>query len=434
MIDAGSGPRGLLKRLREVMAETLGAQDRLDKIVRHIAANMVAEVCSVYVLRSDAVLELFATEGLNPQSVHEASLMVGQGLVGSIAANAKTLNLDDAQNHPAFRYLPETGEEIYHSFLGVPILRAGRPLGVLVVQNQIKRIYREDEVEALETTAMVLAELIAAGELEGLDKQGRGLDSSRPLHLTGTALAEGIGLGHVILHEPRVVVTNMFNENAELETKRLQDALGTLRISIDDMIENGDVPRDGEHREVLEAYRMFANDRGWVRRMEEQVQNGLTAEAAVEKVQSDNRARMMRQSDPYLRERLNDFDDIAYRLLRELVGKPHGPLTDQMDHDYVVVARNMGAAELLDYSGPNLRGLVLEEGAPTSHVVIVARALGIPVVGQVTNVVSLVDSNNRDHCRWRGRPRISCAPPMRWKQPMWRRFFFGPSGVKYLTS
>ena len=141
---------------------------------------------------------------------------------------------------------------------------------------------------------------------------------------------------------------------------------------------NGDVAREGEHREVLEAYRMFANDRGWVRRMEEQVQNGLTAEAAVEKVQSDNRARMMRQSDPYLRERLQDFDDLAYRLLRELVGRPHGPLTDQMDHDYVVVARNMGAAELLDYSGPNLRGLVLEEGAPTSHVVIVARALGYP--------------------------------------------------------
>lgn len=394
MIDSSSGPRGLMKRLREVMAETLGAQDRLDKIVRHIAANMIAEVCSVYVLRSDDVLELFATEGLNPQSVHEASLMVGQGLVGSIAANAKTLNLDDAQNHSAFRYLPETGEEIYNSFLGVPILRSGRALGVLVVQNQAKRIYRDDEVEALETTAMVLAELIAAGELEGLDKQGRGLDSSRALNLTGVALADGIGLGHVILHEPRVVVTNLFNENAEYETKRLADALAKLRISIDGMMNNGHVPRVGEHREVLEAYQMFANDRGWVRRMEEQIQNGLTAEAAVEKVQSDNRARMMRQSDPFLRERLNDFDDLAYRLLRELVGRPHGPLTDQMDNDYVVVARNMGAAELLDYSGPNLRGLALEEGAPTSHVVIVARALGIPVVGQLKNVVSLADSDN----------------------------------------
>ena len=181
MVDTGTGPRGLLRRLREVMAETLGAQDRLDKIVRHIAANMVAEVCSVYVLRADGVLELFATEGLNPQSVHEASLMVGQGLVGSIAATARTLNLEDAQNHPSFRYLPETGEEIYHSFLGVPILRSGRALGVLVVQNQEKRAYREDEVEALETTAMVLAELVAGGELEGLVKQGGELDSSRQL-------------------------------------------------------------------------------------------------------------------------------------------------------------------------------------------------------------------------------------------------------------
>jgi len=376
------------------MAETLGAQERLDTIVRHIGANMVAEVCSVYVLRSDAVLELFATEGLNPQAVHEASLMVGQGLVGTIAANARTLNLDDAQSHPAFRYLPETGEEIYHSFLGVPILRSGRALGVLVVQNQEKRTYREDEVEALETTAMVLAELIAAGELEGLDKQGAGLDLSRALNLSGVALADGIGLGHVMLHEPRVVVTNLFNDNAELENRRLHDALDKLRISIDDMLERGDVAREGEHREVLEAYRMFANDRGWVRRMDEQIQNGLTAEAAVEKVQSDNRARMMRQSDPYLRERLNDFDDLAYRLLRELVGRPHGPLNDQMDQNYVVVARNMGAAELLDYQGPNLRGLVLEEGTPTSHVVIVARALGIPVVGQVPNVISMVDSHN----------------------------------------
>lgn len=393
-MEAKTGPRTLLKRLREVMAEPLAAQERLDKIVRHIAANMVAEVCSVYVLRSDDILELFATEGLNPGSVHEASLGVGQGLVGTIAATARTLNLDDAQNHPAFRFLPETGEEIYHSFLGVPILRSGRVLGVLVVQNQDKRVYRDDEVEALETTAMVLAELIAAGEMEGLDKQGTGLDSSRALHLVGAALSDGVGLGHVILHEPRVVVTNLFNENAEYETKRLHDALGKLRISIDDMLETGEVARDGEHREVLEAYRMFANDRGWVRRMDEQIQNGLTAEAAVEKVQSDNRARMMRQSDPYLRERLNDFDDLAYRLLRELVGRPHGPLTDEVDFAYIVVARNMGAAELLDYHGPNLRGLVLEEGAATSHVVIVARALGIPVVGQVRNIVSLADTNN----------------------------------------
>ncbi|MFZ1815194.1 MAG: phosphoenolpyruvate--protein phosphotransferase [Rhizobiaceae bacterium] len=394
MKSAMTGPRVLLKRLREVMAESLGAQQRLDKIVRHIAANMVAEVCSVYVLRADNVLELFATQGLNPGAVHEASLKVGQGLVGTIAATARPLNLDDAQSHPSFAYLPETGEEIFHSFLGVPILRAGRALGVLVVQNQTRRTYREDEVEALETTAMVIAELIAAGELEGLNKQGTRLDLSRPLKMSGSALAEGIGLGYVVLHEPRVVVTNLFNEDAEEELARLRDALGRLRISIDDLLDRREVAADGEHREVLEAYRMFANDRGWVRRMEEAIANGLTAEAAVEKVQSDNRARMMRQPDPYLRDRLHDFDDLAYRLLRELVGRPHGPVADEIPRDCIVVARNMGAAELLDYSREKLRGLVLEEGAQTSHVVIVAKALGIPVVGSVPDIVSVAESGN----------------------------------------
>lgn len=376
------------------MAEPLGAQERLDKIVRHIAANMVAEVCSVYVLRADNVLELYATQGLNPKAVHEASLRVGQGLVGTIAATARPLNLDDAQSHPAFAYLPETGEEIYHSFLGVPILRAGRTLGVLVVQNQTSRVYREDEIEALETTAMVIAELIAAGELEGLNRQGKGLDLSRPMRLAGSPLAEGIGLGYVVLHEPRVVVTNLFNEDADRELERLREAIGRLRISIDDLLDRREVANDGEHREVLETYRMFANDRGWVRHMEEAIANGLTAEAAVEKVQSDNRARMMRQSDPYLRERLHDFEDLAYRLLRELVGKPHGPLEDELPRDCIIVARSMGAADLLDYNREKLRGLVLEEGAPTSHVVIVARALGIPVVGQVANIVPVAENGN----------------------------------------
>ncbi len=389
-----TGPRVLLRRLREVMAESLGAQERLDKIVRHIAANMVAEVCSVYVLRADNVLELFATQGLNPTAVHEASLRVGQGLVGTIAATARPLNLDDAQSHPAFAYLPETGEEIYHSFLGVPILRAGRALGVLVVQNQARRLYREDEVEALETTAMVIAELIAAGQLEGLNKQGTRLDLSRTVRFTGAALADGLGLGYVVLHEPRVVVTNLFAENVEAEIERLGAAIGRLRISIDDLLDRREVAKDGEHREVLEAYRMFANDRGWVRRMEEAITNGLTAEAAVEKVQSDNRARMLRQPDPYLRERLHDFEDLAYRLLRELSGKAFGPGTGQLPKDCIVVARNMGAAELLDYDRDRLRGLVLEEGSATSHVVIVARALGIPVVGQLANIVSMAEAGN----------------------------------------
>src|SRR5690348_2540338 len=151
-----AGPRVLLRRLREIMAEPISAQDRLDKIVAQIAGNMVAEVCSVYVLRSDGVLELYATEGLKREAVHRASLRIGQGLVGTIAEQARPLNLPDAQTHPAFQYLPETGEEIYNAFLGVPVLRAGATLGVLVVQNRAHRTYHEEEVEALQTTAMVI--------------------------------------------------------------------------------------------------------------------------------------------------------------------------------------------------------------------------------------------------------------------------------------
>ncbi|MET3615868.1 phosphotransferase system enzyme I (PtsP) [Rhizobium aquaticum] len=393
MKGLSQGPRVLLKRLRELMAEALEPQERLDKIVQQIAQNMVAEVCSVYVLRSDGVLELYATEGLKKDAVHLAQLKMGQGLVGTIAASAQSLNLSDAQSHPAFRYLPETGEEIFHSFLGVPILRVGRALGVLVVQNRAQRTYREEEVEAMETTAMVIAEMIATGELKKITRPGLELDLSRPVSIEGDSYGEGIGLGHVVLHEPRIVVTNLLNEDTDHELKRLNEALDSLRISIDDLLSRRDVSMEGEHREVLETYRMFAHDRGWVRKLEEAIRNGLTAEAAVEKVQSDTKARMIRLTDPYLRERMHDFDDLANRLLRQLTG--YGPKGGGgLPMDAIIVARAMGAAELLDYPREHIRGLVLEEGAVTSHVVIVARAMGVPIVGQVTGLVALAENGD----------------------------------------
>ncbi|MDP3895407.1 MAG: phosphoenolpyruvate--protein phosphotransferase, partial [Mesorhizobium sp.] len=388
------GPRALLRRLRELMAEALEPQERLDRIVREIARNMVAEVCSLYVLRADSVLELYATEGLNPGSVHLAQLRLGQGLVGTIAASARALNLSDAQNHPAFAYLPETGEEIYNSFLGVPVLRAGRTLGVLVVQNKTMRNYREDEVEALETVAMVIAEMIATGDLSRLTRPGMELDLSRPASFTGVSFNEGVGLGHVVLHEPRIVVTNLFNEDIEDELKRLDTSIGTLRLSIDDMMSRREVAFEGEHRAVLEAYRMFAHDRGWVRRLEEAIRNGLSAEAAVEKVQSDMRARMTHMTDPYLRERMSDFDDLANRLLGQLMGRGVEEIAAALPKDAIIVARSMGAAELLDYPRDKLRGLVLEDGSVTSHVVIVARAMNIPVAGQAKGVVSMSENGD----------------------------------------
>jgi phosphotransferase system enzyme I (PtsP) len=387
-------PRLLLRRLREIMAEPIDAQDRLDRIVEQIATNVVAEVCSVYVLRADNVLELTATVGLNRAAVHRTRLRVGEGLVGLIADDARCLNLPNAQSHPAFAYKPETGEEVFNAFLGVPILRAGRTLGVLVVQNKAHRNYQEEEVEVLQTTAMIIAEMIAAGGLEPLLEPGSSLDLKRPMQLDGVGFGDGVGLGHVVLHEPRVVVSNLIADDARHEANRLEAAIEKLRISIDDLMQRTEVAQIGEHKDVLEAYRMFAYDRGWVRKMEEAVKNGLTAEAAVERVQSDTRARMLRQTDPYLRERLHDFDALANRLIRELMGRPHGPVAGDLPKDAVIVARNMGAADLFDYDRDRVKGLVLEEGSGASHITIVARSMGVPIVGQVSGAVSLVETGD----------------------------------------
>jgi phosphotransferase system, enzyme I, PtsP len=385
------GPRVLLRRLREVMAEPVSAQERLDKIVVLIAANMVAEVCSVYVLRVDATLELYATEGLNRDAVHHTVLGSDEGLVGLVASQATAINLSNAQAHPAFSFRPETGEEIYHSFLGVPVLRAGNTLGVLVVQNRAKRTYSEEEVEALQTTAMVLAEMIASGELSALAPPGAEPAARRSLHLSGMALSDGIALGHVVLHEPRVVVTNYIADDVARELKHLETAVEALRTDLDQLLDHGDVADGGEHRDVLEAYRMFAYDRGWVHKLEEAVMTGLTAEAAVERVQSDTRARMLRQTDPYLRERLHDLDDLANRLMRQLTGRDHAPSRENLPENAILVARSMGPAALLDYDRKRLRGLVLEEGGPNSHVAIIARALGIAAVGEIDNATGIAD-------------------------------------------
>lgn len=385
------GPRVLLRRLREVMAEPVSAQERLDKIVVLIAANMVAEVCSVYVLRVDGMLELYATEGLKHEAVHQTVLRLDEGLVGLVASEANPVNLSEAHAHPAFSYRPETGEEIYHSFLGVPVLRAGNTLGVLVVQNRARRTYSEEEEEALQTTAMVLAEMIASGELLALAKPGAEPAIRPRLQLSGVALADGIALGHVVLHEPRVKVKNVIADDVQKELSRLDEALTVLRSDLDLMLERGDVADGGEHREVLEAYRMFAHDQGWLHRLREAVGTGLTAEAAVERVQSDTRARMLRATDPYLRERLHDLDDLGNRLMRQLMGYDHAPPREQLPENAVLVARSMGPAALLDYDRRKLRGLILEEGGATSHVAIVARAIGIAAVGEVPNIAGVVD-------------------------------------------
>lgn len=387
-------PRQLLRRLREVMAQRESAQARLDKVVVLIASNMVAEVCSLYLRRRDGSLELFATEGLNPEAVHNTHLKPGEGLVGLIAEQAEPMQFPDAQHHPAFSYRPETGEEVYQSFCGVPILRGGHTIGVLTVQNRTKRQYSDEEIEALQTTAMVLAEMIASGGFGVTEEVSAETRRELSVRFTGLPISEGVALGHVVLHEPRIVVTRLIAEDVELERRRLSQAIEDLTGMIDNMLERGDLARAGEHREVLEAFRMFAHDHGWRRRLDEAMLTGLTAEAAVQRVRNDTRARMLRQIDPHARERLHDIDDLSNRLLRLLSGGAVTAAAGNLPQDTILIARTMGPAELLDYDRQRLRGLVLEEGGSASHVAIVARALGIAAISQVKGVLDMVEAGD----------------------------------------
>ncbi|WP_120501779.1 phosphoenolpyruvate--protein phosphotransferase [Roseovarius sp. EL26] len=374
--DYPTDSRQMLGRLRAAMAQDTGGQARLDQITHLIAEEMHTEVCSIYLFRDEETLELCATQGLNPQAVHETRMRMGEGLVGRVARTGKIVNTDNAPSTKGFRFMPETGEEAYSSFMGVPIQRLGEKLGVLVVQSKDARTYAEEETYAIEVVAMVIAEMAELGAFVG---EGAAMSArhQQPVLFHGATAQEGASQGNVWLHEPRVVVTNPIADDPARESERLNEAVEELRIGVDRMLSTA-AGGDKEQLEVLEAYRMFANSKGWMRRMEEDITRGLSAEAAVEKEQSTARARMREVTDPYLRERLHDLDDLSNRLLRILTGQGQQTGADMPDNP-ILIAHNIGPAELLDY-GRSLKGIVLEEGSVGSHAAIVARALAIPLV------------------------------------------------------
>nr|WP_321508336.1 phosphoenolpyruvate--protein phosphotransferase [uncultured Celeribacter sp.] len=371
-----SESRKLLGRLRDTLAEDSAGQTRLDRITHLIADSMQTEVCSIYLFRDEDTLELCATEGLKPEAVHQTRMRIGEGLVGRVARARQTINTANAPSEPGFRYMPETGEEIYSSFLGIPIQRLGEILGVLVVQSKEARAFTDDELYALEVVAMVLAEMTELGAFVS-EEGGMAALHQHQVMIRGATGQEGVAEGKVYLHEPRVVVTNPVADDPEAETERLRAAIEKLRISVDDMLANVE-PAEKDQREVLEAYRMFAHSRGWMRRMEEDIGRGLSAEAAVEKEQSTARSRLATVPDPYMRERLHDLDDLSNRLLRILTGQGKETGAEMPDNP-ILVARTIGPGELLDY-GKTLKGIVLEQGSVGSHAAVVARAWAIPLV------------------------------------------------------
>lgn len=381
--------RRLLGRLRELMARGAGS---LPELVRLVAGELVSEVCSIYALKSGDLLELRATEGLRADAVGRTRLRVGEGIVGLVAATGQALNLPDAQNHPAFAYRGETGEEPYTSMLAVPVRRAGRTLGVIAVQNRSVRRYDAGEVEELETVAMLLAEVLAAAGAE--DRAAEGLIGTVARRFPAVAMVPGLAIGPLVVVGAAAAPTRVLADDTAAELARLNRAVATMRQGIDDLIETalpgepGRGAADTASREILDAYRMVAADAGWLRRVSDAVKSGLSAEAAVHRVAGDLRDRMRRISDPYLRERLADLEDLAGRLLGTLDGGAERPVVPPGG---IVVARRLGPAEVLDWHGRGAVGFAVEEGSSSSHAAILARALGLPAVSGARGLIEAAE-------------------------------------------
>ena len=393
-MSAAASARQILKHLHEIMAGRHHAQHKLDRVVDIIAESLDSEVCSIYLLR-DGDLELFATHGLNPEAVHVTRMGIGEGLTGTIAKNIETLNLAEAKAHPDFLYRPETGEEKFHSFAGVPIVYRERAVGVVCVQHVEPRRYEDVEIEALQTTAMILSELIAHKELvDDQDAIDFEETSTECEVIEGLTLVKGLGAGRAVFHQPRIEIDQVMAEDTEAERQRVFRAFDKMRDQIDAMGREPEFGKGGEHDEVLETYKMFAYDEGWARRINEAIDSGLTAEAAIERVQQRTRMRMREIDDPLLADRMHDLEDLSNRLLRIVSGQLGTAATQGLRRDSILFARNLGPAELLEYDRRRLKGVVLEEGSLTAHVVIVARAMGVPVLGRVERVRSRVSEGD----------------------------------------
>jgi phosphotransferase system enzyme I (PtsP) len=385
MPAAASSAREILVRLHDVMASRTAAQAKLNAVVGIVGEAMHSEVCSIYLLR-DGELELYATRGLAQEAVHVTKLALGEGLVGTIAKDGDVLNLDEATSHPDFAYKPETGEEKFHSFAGVPIIRRERVIGVLAVQHADSYKYGDVEIEALQTVAMVLSELIANADLADGSATAPRPQSTAAVRIPGLKLVDGMGSGYAVYHQPRITIEHTVAEDTEAERARLYAAFGKMREQIDRMAQQAEFGVGGEHDEILEMYKMFAYDEGWSRRINEAIDSGLTAEAAIERVQQRTRTRMRQIDDPLLADRMHDLEDLSNRLLRIVSGQMGTAAQLGLRQDTILIARNLGPAELLEYDRRRLKGVVLEEGSLTAHVTIVARAMGVPVLGRVKGV------------------------------------------------
>ncbi|WP_297369753.1 putative PEP-binding protein [Acidocella sp.] len=363
--------RQLFARLREQLAAGTASLADLAKLV---AEGLEVDASVIYVTRPGELLELAATWGLNIGAVGHTRLRLGEGIIGITASSGDIMNLADAQNHPRYVYRAETGEEAMASMLAVPVKRAGRTLGVIGVMSKEARTYTTVEVESLATVAMLLAEILA--KAGAIDVSDEGFSETLPRRYGGHVLSGGIARGKILPYGAAAPIARLLTDDPETELKRLDEAVETANKHLDGLIA-ANTPGGSASRDVLEAYRMLAQSSGWLSQVREAINDGLTAETAVDKVARSLRERMRRITDPYLRERLADIEDMIGRLMVALGGM--APKPERAD-GMILLVRRLGPADLLDWHTRGIAGVAIEEASQSGHAAIMARALGLPAL------------------------------------------------------
>lgn len=377
---------GILTQLRRIMKSPDNISDKLSRILETISAKMQADAATCYVTVDDSYLELFAACGFKQAPLRRLRLRYNEGMAGEVAESKRSLVINNIWMYPKFVSKPELLEEKdFKSFIGVPVLQWNRTIGVLALYNTAEKERPEADVELLETIAMMLAEILASEEVTAYKKsliKSRGLSTKE--RIKGLSLNKGYGIGTAVVHRRRQSVTNIFAEDKEKELRRLEMAHHQMNEDLDNKFNSTKLGL-GEHVDILDAYRMFAKDKGWYSKIADNIKGGLAAEAAVERAYEDMWNRLSASSDSYMRERLHDLRDVADRLQSYLSGD-YNRVSEVEAKDLIIVAQTMGPAELMDYDYSRIRGLILEDGTPTMHVAIVAKALNIPVLAKIKGI------------------------------------------------
>ncbi len=386
----GSQMLGTLRRIVQEVNNAPSLDVALQRIVLRVKQAMGVDACSIYLRDSEQMYVLMATQGLSPGAVGRVRLSPKKGLIGLVGERAEPINLDDAPSHKCYQYFPDSGEEAFHGFLGVPIIQQSQVFGVLAVQEVEGGRFEEDSVSFLITVAAQLASAIAHAEVTGDTERllGKERRSDRPL--VGLAGSAGVALGRAVVVYPPAdlnAVPDRLVSDSAAEVQQLMVAVDAVRNDIKLLLERLSemgVPEDD--RVLFEVYLMMLDSGGMVDKIVEYIDQGLWAAGALKKAVLEHVSVFEAMEDPYLSERALDIRDLGIRILAHLQNVPDR--AGEYPESTVLVGEEITATMLAEVPPGVLSAVISVRGSNNSHVAILARAMGIPCVMGMTDFPS----------------------------------------------